>query len=132
MQPPDKELPEWTDAELLSWLREKYKAEQIPPCRVCGGPLRVASMGGGNATRWVCSVWEYDPDVPGEMRRKAQRGVADEHYTRSQWTQFREGDSAVLELCARLETRDLTGRACTAMGRGKQIRETVHEEQPAS
>ena len=103
MRPPNKELPDWTNAELIAWLREQYKAEPIPPCRVCGGPLRVASMGGGNATKWACSMWEDDPAVPGELRRKAGRSAADEHYQRSEWTQYRNGDSAVLEMCARLE-----------------------------
>lgn len=108
MRPPDKELPEWTDAELLAWLREQYKAEPIPPCRVCGGPLTIASIGGGNATRWACDMWERDPSKPEELRRKEGRGCADEHYSRSQWTQYRDGDSAVLELCARLERHNVT------------------------
>ena len=109
MRPPNKELPEWTDAELLAWLREQYKAEPIPPCRVCGGRLSVASMGGGNATRWACGMWEDDPDAPGKLRRKPGRGLADGHYERSEWTQYREGDAAVLELVARMERSNVGG-----------------------
>src|SRR3954465_9998798 len=47
-------------AELIEIVRLKHTAEEIPPCRVCGGPLSVTSMGGNAATKWACSGQEDD------------------------------------------------------------------------
>ena len=105
VRPPEKNLPNWTDAELLAWVRHCHTGDAVPPCRVCGGPLSVASMGGGRATKWACDMWEDDPEKPGKLRRKTGRGPADDHYERSEWTQYRESDPAVLEMARRLEQR---------------------------
>ena len=84
-------------------LRKRYTAEPVPPCRVCGGELSIARAGGGEATKWACSPLEDDPDAPGMLRVKTGRGRADDHYSQSQWTQYRGGDSDVLDLIAEIE-----------------------------
>lgn len=90
-----------SEADLTALLRSRYTAEPVPPCRVCGGPLSIASAGGGSATIFACSDWEGNPDVPGELRRKVDRSIADGHYDRSRWTRYRDGDAFVLELLRR-------------------------------
>lgn len=55
-----------------------------PPCVVCGGPLTVASMGGGELTTYACQSPDarnslYDPALRSEIRTS--------HYTRSEWVQ---------------------------------------------
>lgn len=71
----------------LDEIRERYTADEVPPCRVCGGPLDVASMGGGNATEWACAT--------------TTTADADwlDHYNASRWKQYRSGDRRVLDLC---------------------------------
>lgn len=90
-----------SDAELATLLRDRYTADLVPPCAVCGRELSIASAGGGRATVFACSEWEDDPAAPGRLRRKEGRGMADDHYDRSRWTQYNSGDSLVLELVRR-------------------------------
>lgn len=90
-----------SDVDLATLLRDMYTADPVPPCPVCGGELSIASSGGGRATVFACSEWEDDPGAPGRLRRKEGRGVADDHYDRSRWIQYKGGDSLVLELVRR-------------------------------
>lgn len=92
---------ELSDVELATLLCDQYAEEPVPPCPVCGGELSVASCGGASATIYACSEWEDDSAKPGELRRKDGCGVADDHYSRSRWTQYRGGDTHVLELVRR-------------------------------
>lgn len=71
----------------LNYLEEKYTADVVPPCRVCGGKLSIARAGGGERTKYAHSR----PD-----------GVSfdewSEHYTNSSWYQNRIGDDMVIAL----------------------------------
>lgn len=87
----------------LEAIKARYTPEPIPPCRVCGGELSIQRMGGGEPTVWGCDGHEDDPDRPGTWRFKADRRPADEHYSRSRWTQHRQGDPDVLALVAELD-----------------------------
>jgi hypothetical protein len=91
-----------TTEELIRCVRAYATADEVPPCRVCGGKLSIAACGGGGPTHWACSGQEDDPDNPGRLRRIPGRGIADDHYDRSRWTQYNTGDSLVLELLRRL------------------------------
>lgn len=77
---------------LLARLRQRYTADSIPPCRVCGGELSLASMGGGHATVYACpppqgvSIIEHT-----------------DHYNRSKFVHLREGDPDVLALVDAVE-----------------------------
>jgi hypothetical protein len=84
----NKPESEWTDDELLSGLRERYEPTEVPPCSVCGGPLTLASCGGGRPNIWGCSP---------------ETGVVDwDHYSQSRWEDYRSGgDSEVMELIRR-------------------------------
>ena len=85
--------------EQIARLRQRYTPPAIPPCRVCGGPLSIGAVGGGQPTVWACSGQEADPDHPGRLRRQLGRGVADEHYSRSRWEDRSQGgDSDVIAL----------------------------------
>lgn len=97
-----REPSDYSDTELIALLKDRYTAMPVPPCRICGGPLSVARTGGGEATQWACSEMEDDPANPGRLKRKEGRGVADDHFARSYWTQYRSGDEFVLEAIARL------------------------------
>lgn len=75
----------------LARLRDRYTAEQPPPCRVCGNELTIASVGVG-ATKFACPV----PDgVPFSTHY--------EHYRESTWTGRRQGDWEVIALLAMLD-----------------------------
>lgn len=87
-------------AELCERLRERYTADEVPPCRVCGRPLSIQRAGGGERTIWGCDGWESDPDEPGHNRRAPGYDPSGNHYERSRWEQFRNGDSDVLTLLA--------------------------------
>ncbi len=92
----------------LDELEQRYTAEPVPPCRICGDVLSIASMGGGKPTEWACSLQEDDPERPGMLRMKPGRdGLLNEfgpggHYHDSHWTQYRRGDPDVLALIAEL------------------------------
>jgi hypothetical protein len=90
-----------SDADLAEVLSHAYRSEPIPPCRVCGSKLSVQSAGGGNATVWGCSGWVPSADGT-DLERAPGRSVADEHYSRSRWTQYQAGDDRVLELVRRM------------------------------
>ena len=93
---------EQTDQDLIAEVVARYTADPVPPCRVCGGALSIQSCGGGgNATVWGCSGMEDDPERPGYMRYMSGRRCADDHYSQSRWTQYRGGDSDVIELARR-------------------------------
>lgn len=78
--------------DLLERLRQRYSAEPVPPCQVCGGELSIQSMGGGQATKYGC------PRPEGVTYRDWA-----EHYDRSVWTQYRAGDSEVIALVDAVE-----------------------------
>lgn len=94
-----------SDTDLVALLRHQYTGDPVPPCRVCGAALSIASMGGGQATIYVCTGQEDDPGEPGKLRQKPGRGLADDHYSKSQWTRYKEGDAYVLELLQRFSAR---------------------------
>ena len=59
-------------------------------------------VGGGEPTVWACSPNEEDPDKPGYLRRKKDRGGVDEHYVQSEYVDRRQGgDDLVIELVRR-------------------------------
>jgi len=92
-----------SDAALLAKLRERYAPTVIPPCRVCGGELSLESFGGGMPTIWRCSPWQPTEDEP--LRRKPGRGIADKHYSDSEFIDRRQGgDADVIELIERFES----------------------------
>lgn len=93
--------PELNDEDLLAVLAQRYATEPVPPCRVCGDKLSIASIGGGHATRYACSGHEVDPADPQRLRYKPGRSLADEHYAQSGWTHLQPGDALVRELIAR-------------------------------
>lgn len=106
-------------AKVVDVLRERYAPTEVPPCRVCGGPLSLAAIGGGKPTVWACSGNEDDPDRPGYIRSQpgrwgnAKDGVSEYgpggHYHDSRWVDRRQGgDSQVIELIEDYE-RLLTG-----------------------
>ena len=98
-----REVTEWGNADLLGELTRRYAPSEIPPCRVCGKPLAVQSIGGG-PTGWACSGQEPDPENPERWRWAEGRRPADEHYLRSQWKDHRQGgDELVMELVRRFE-----------------------------
>lgn len=75
----------YTVEELVSHLRDKYGDYTVPPCRVCGAPLSIASAGAG-LTEYVCSAAR---SVSGEL----------EHYQKSKWTAPNFPDRIVVALC---------------------------------
>ena len=78
-------------SDIVARLRERYTAEEMPPCPVCGEPLSIQSAGGGNATVYGC-----ERHRPFDMK----------HYERSRWTQYRPGDRDVLEAVDALVTAE--------------------------
>lgn len=68
-------------------LRERYTAEPVPPCAVCGAPLSLQACGGGEPSVWACDA------------RAPERRPADEHYCRSEFVQRRTGDPDVVAAC---------------------------------
>ncbi len=97
----EREVNEWTDAELLKDLHATYKETVVPPCRVCGGELGLQSFGSGS-TVWACSGKEDDPDREGYVRWQSGRSAADEHYNQSRFVDDRRGgDDRVIELIKR-------------------------------
>ncbi|MGF6282264.1 hypothetical protein ABH908_000251 [Pseudomonas frederiksbergensis] len=71
--------------EQIEALRERYTTTPLPPCRVCGAPLTVASMGGGKAPEYACS---NATDANGKTDL--------EHYGQSKHTHYGTGDSDVI------------------------------------
>lgn len=105
------------DREALARLRERYTAELVPPCPVCGHERSIGSMGGGHATVYACPPVQADPDDdghliprPGYDLGRGQEGYWD-HYQRSQWTQYRPGDPDVLALIDLVDALTAAGDA---------------------
>ena len=79
------------DAGLIEQLERAYLPPQVPPCRICGAELSIASMGGGYATVYRCSAVK---PVDGKFDWK--------HYEQSEWQDYRQGgDPRVIELVKR-------------------------------
>lgn len=99
--------------ELINKLKERYSPPTVPACRVCGGPLEVASCGGGRPTRYRCS-----------STRLAEGKMDWEHYDRSEWEDLRQGgDPDVLELVTFVDG------AFTAVADGNALFDIVAERQ---
>lgn len=81
---------------LADRLRERYERVPVPPCRVCGGELTIARMGGGEVTRYACSSPEAKASV-GIMRG------GDNHYFNSYWSAPNHPDEDVIALLRRLD-----------------------------
>jgi hypothetical protein len=70
-------------SDVVARLRERHTGQEVPSCSVCGEPLSIQAAGGGNATVYGCERHKpFDLD----------------HYQRSRWTQYRPGDSDVLDV----------------------------------
>jgi hypothetical protein len=95
----NRRLPDTlSDAELVDLLLNRFTEQVVPPCRICGSALSVASSGGGEATKWACSGMTDDPD---KVVYLAGRKCGDDHYARSYFLQHQTGDDRVLELVKR-------------------------------
>lgn len=69
--------------EIIATLRKRYSEPVIPPCSVCGKEMSIQRCGGGSPTIWACD------GLDAEGRR-----LADDHYERSRWTDYRAGGDA--------------------------------------
>ena len=77
-------------------LRAYYGPVEVPPCRLCGAPLTIGSIGGGKATKWACSAADF----------KTMGKDWLDHYSKSRWTDYRRGgDERVI---AALDALDAT------------------------
>ncbi len=124
----EKETSDWSEAEIVAELQERYAPTRIPPCCVCGGELSLQGTGGGGPDSWACSTRETDPDAPGYLRLKAGRGGPGEtnpdgHYGRSHYIDYRSGgDELVIEALKRLGARPSSGAyAAIAVERARQL-----------
>lgn len=89
--------------DLTTYLAWHYRRTVVPPCSVCGEKLSLQSTGPDEYV-WACDGWEDDPESPSERRWKSGRKIADEHYEKSRFTDYRcGGDALVLELIRRTE-----------------------------
>lgn len=70
--------PKPTPEELRD-LRKRYAPSVIPPCRVCGAELAMQAIGGGQPTRYACSV------------AASARPTDWDHYRRSEHEDRRQG-----------------------------------------
>lgn len=101
MSLPD-DVEKWSDAEIVTALVKRYRASVIPPCCVCGAELSLQACGGGTPTIWACSHYEDDPAQPGHVRPKSDRSIADKHYVKSEYIDYRQGgDDVVIEAIRR-------------------------------
>lgn len=95
----------------IETLRERYTADPIPPCRVCGAELSVASAGGGNATKYACEeVYRDGFGKIGTPDRDAQF----HHRKASEFYHVRPGDPLVIQLID--EYMDTLKRNCDESG----------------
>ncbi len=91
--------PPALSSEIIDDLRNRYGEPEIPKCNICGGELSVQRAGGGSATIWACSGMIDDPTGERNWVYAKGRSMADDHYTRSRWTDYRRGgDSDVIDL----------------------------------
>lgn len=75
---------------LIAELENAYSPCVVPPCRLCGAPLSIVSIGEASAI-YRCS-----------KTRTAQTQDEWEHYKSSEWVDYRPGgDPRVIELIAR-------------------------------
>lgn len=85
--------------ETLTALRNRYAEPEIPKCNICGGELSIQRSGGGSPTIWACSGMIDDPTGERTWIYAEGRSMADDHYERSRWTDYRRGgDSDVIDL----------------------------------
>jgi len=101
----------------LEALRERYRPTIVPPCRVCGGELSIAAIGGGQPTRWACGGRVDNPERPGYSMdapgrwSNAPPGTPSEygpggHYHDSEWVDRRQGgDPSVIAILDELIAR---------------------------
>ena len=72
-------------------MRALYGPIEVPPCRICGGPMTIGSVGGG-PTVWRCNVLNVSRE---QGRRPTEAEWA--HYGDSEWRDHRcGGDSRVI------------------------------------
>lgn len=91
--------------EIIEDLRNRYGEPEIPKCSICGGELSVQRAGGGSATIWACSGMIDDPTGERNWIYAEGRSMADDHYERSRWTDYRRGcDSEVIDLINAYQT----------------------------
>lgn len=89
-----KDPVELTDLQLFELLQDRYGATEIPCCRICGGQLEVASIGGSQDTKYACRDWQKPVD----------QLTTYDHYARSAWYDHKNGgDRVVLELIDRFK-----------------------------
>lgn len=93
--------------EQIGALRERYTPTPVPPCRVCGSPLTLASMGGGKAPEYSCSSAS---DANGKTDL--------EHYAQSKYTHYGTGDSQVIALLDALSAAPAAPSTTNTSGRG--------------
>jgi hypothetical protein len=98
-----------TNEEIMEAAQEavnRYTPDEVPPCRVCGERLSIQAAGRGPTVYGCSGTYE---DENGRIRYREGRTIADEHYSNSQWEQYRHGDTLVLKLVGQLvKDRGLT------------------------
>lgn len=83
--------------ELIEQLERDYSPQPIPPCRICGAPLSIGQIGGGEPTIYYCSAMA---DAPRNGLEKDW-----EHYGQSKLRDLsRRGDQRVIQLTRRLRS----------------------------
>ncbi len=81
-----------TDEQLETIINERYAPSVIPKCRICGGDMTIGASGGGQPTRWYCSVAQDSKPMDWK------------HFGDSLWEDRRQGgDSRVMELLRRFK-----------------------------
>ncbi len=97
----------------LSVLIGAHRPVEVPPCRVCGHELKIASMGGGEATKYVCDSEEASIHGKGSLWGPEADAAAD-HRRRSEVKISYHGDSTVAAALVELRRlRELLGEDMT-------------------
>ena len=79
-----------TDEQLETIINERYAPSVIPKCRICGAEMTIGASGGGEPTRWYCSVAQDSKPMDWK------------HFGDSLWEDRRHGgDGRVMELLRR-------------------------------
>lgn len=87
-----------TDEQLETIINERYAPSVIPKCRICGGDMTIGASGGGQPTRWYCSVAQDSKPMDWK------------HFGDSLWEDRRQGgDSRVMELLRRFKANGAKG-----------------------
>lgn len=95
------------DKQAREELRKRYTPPEIPKCSICGAELSIQRCGGSDPTVYACDGYEADPENPGMVRLAAGRGIADSHYEKSRYIDWKQGgDSDVVALLDELEAKD--------------------------